>query len=458
VTTAAAPDRPGAPAWHALEVDAVLAELEVDPARGLDGGEVERRRAEHGPNRLTEASATAWWVTLLDQFRSPLIYILMLAGLLTILLGEFIDAGVIAAVLILNASIGFVQERKAEASVQALMQLVSPAAHVIRDGREQTIGSERVVPGDVVLLESGVRIPADLRLVSTSSLQVDESLLTGESVPAEKRVAALPTIIALADRVNLAFSGTIVSSGRARAVVIETGERTELGRIAEQIREMEERESPLQERMRHFAHIIGAIVAFSAGLTFLLGLALGEDASEMLLVAAALAVAAIPEGLPVVLTVALALGVRRMAQRNAIIRRLSAVETLGSTTLIGSDKTGTLTENRMTVTEMWVAGSRHDLEDPDVPQSPRDADPVDPPGPDAGPARPGAPGRGPRERSPAAPHRRRARRRRRPHRDGVPRRRRAARIRHRPVPGRLGRGRRDPVRVGSPLRRELPGP
>jgi magnesium-transporting ATPase (P-type) len=383
VATAAPPDRTGAPAWHALEVDAVLAELDVDPARGLDGDEVERRRAEHGPNRLTEASATAWWVTLLGQFRSPLIYLLLLAGLLTLALGEHIDAMVIAAVLALNASIGFVQERKAEASVLALMQLVSPTAHVVRDGTDAEVDSVDLVPGDVVLLESGVKVPADARLVSVSSLQIDESLLTGESVPVEKGTEAVGEHEVLGDQRGVVFSGSTVTSGRARAVVVATGERTELGQIAEEVREGEDLESPLQERMRRFAHIVGAIIAVSAALTFALGMALDHDADEMLLVAAALAVAAIPEGLPVVLTVALALGVRRMAQRNAIVRRLSAVETLGSTTVIGSDKTGTLTENRMTVRALWVDGEHHGFEE--LPEHPREAEPVDVPGPDADP-------------------------------------------------------------------------
>jgi magnesium-transporting ATPase (P-type) len=371
--------------WHALGPDDALERLDADVGQGLEPDDAARRLAEHGPNQIAAAEAMPWWVTLLGQFRSPLIYILMLAGLLTVALGEYIDAGVIAAVLGLNASIGFVQERKAEASVRALMQLVSPTARVRRAGAEITVDSSEVVPGDVTLLESGIRVPADLRLVSVTSLQVDESLLTGESVPVEKQLPAVEASAPLADRTNMVFSGTVVARGRAVGVVVSTGDQTELGRIAEQIRETEALQSPLQERMRRFAHIIGAVIIASAVLTFALGLALGEAADEMLLVAAALAVAAIPEGLPVVLTVALALGVRRMARRNAIVRRLSAVETLGSTTLIGSDKTGTLTENRMTIEELWVAGTVVDLGADGTPEDPRQAEPRDPPGPDSAP-------------------------------------------------------------------------
>jgi magnesium-transporting ATPase (P-type) len=371
--------------WHALSPDEVVEHLQVDGDQGLTGDEPRERSARYGPNRLEEAAATPWWVTLLSQFRSPLIYILMLAGLLTIALGEYIDAGVIAAVLVLNASIGFAQERRAEESVRALMQLVSPTARVIRDGHEVTVDSEEVVPGDIVLLESGVRVPADARLLRSWSLEVDESLLTGESVAVEKQTDAVDADASLGDRTNMAFSGATVTRGRGRAVVVATGASTELGQIAEQMRETEELQSPLQERMRRFAHLIGVVIAVSAVLTFALGLLLGEAPGEMLLVSAALAVAAIPEGLPVVLTVALALGVRAMARRNAIIRHLSAVETLGSTTLIGSDKTGTLTENRMTVQEMWVADRLHDFDHLDLPSDPRDAASTEPPEPDADP-------------------------------------------------------------------------
>ncbi|MGY6499783.1 MAG: cation-translocating P-type ATPase [Acidimicrobiales bacterium] len=360
--------------WHTMRVDEVSERLGTDADEGLESGEASTRLERHGPNVLREADATPWYVTLASQFRSPLIYILMLAAVLTIALDEYFDASVIAAVLVLNASIGFVQERKAEESVRALMQLISPTASVVRAGRTTTIDSTDLVPGDVVLLESGVRVPADLRLASVSSLRVDESLLTGESVPVEKSTTPVDQQSPLGDRLGMAFSGSIVASGRGRGLVVGTAIDTELGRIAEEIRQTELVESPLQERMRRFAHIIGVVIGVSTVLTFALGLWLGEEVGEMLLVSAALAVAAIPEGLPVVLTVALALGVRRMARRNAIIRRLAAVETLGSTTLIGSDKTGTLTQNRMTVNELWAGGVLHHSDELDLPPA-HEADP-----------------------------------------------------------------------------------
>ncbi len=370
-------------AWYAMTAEQVLEQLGADPERGLSTEDARQRFEQHGPNELGGDEGTPWWKTLLDQFRSPLIYILIIAAVVTALLGDWIDTGAIAAVLILNATIGFVQERRAEAAVRSLMEMVSPTADVLRDGAEVEIDSDQVVPGDIVLLGSGQRVPADIRLVSATSVQLDESLLTGESVPVHKETQPVDEDTPLADRTSMGFNGSIVASGRARGVVVATGERTELGQIAEQVRETEELRSPLQDRMDSFAHIIGAIIAVSVVLTVLLGLALGGTFAEMLSVAAALAVAAVPEGLPVVLTVALALGVRRMADRNAIIRRLPAVETLGSTTLIGSDKTGTLTRNQMSVEQLWSIDDRRVFSDEDLPDDPREAEARGVPGPDA---------------------------------------------------------------------------
>jgi magnesium-transporting ATPase (P-type) len=372
------------PAWHTLPASDVVARF-GGFEHGLSQAEAERRLAEHGPNRLAEAGATPWWVTLLAQFTSPLIFILLMAAALTFVLGEYVDTAVIAAVLLLNASIGLYQERNAERSVLALMQLVSPTARVVREGHEWEVDSAEVVPGDLLVLESGARVPADLRLVSATALRIDESMLTGESVPASKATAPVDRDAGLGDRSCMAFTGSTVASGRARGVAVATGTATELGRISERLEAAEVRATPLQERMDRFAWIIGGIVVVSAALTFLLGLAFGEPPGEVLLVAAALAVAAVPEGLPVVLTVALALGVRRMARRNAIVRRLPAVETLGSTTLIGSDKTGTLTENRMTVQQITTPVGRVSLQDDVVPAEPQDAEPVEVPDPDDGP-------------------------------------------------------------------------
>jgi Ca2+-transporting ATPase len=363
--TTAPPDATGAPpnqahpqttVWHTLEPDAVALRLATS-SDGLMQDEARRRLERDGPNELAEAPPTSALVVLLHQFRSPLIYILLVATLVTLVLEEFIDAGVIAAVLLLNAAIGFSQERRAEQSVRALMRLMAPKARVIREGREWEIEGRDLVAGDVVLLESGARVPADLRLYSTTALRVDESLLTGESLPVTKSTAAFDVPDRpLADRTNLAFMGTVVASGRGRGYVVATAARTELGLIAESIRGEPDTESPLQTRIKRFAHLVGLAVAVSAGLSFLIGIGVGESPAHMFMVAVALAVAAVPEGLPVVVTITLALGVRRMAKRQAIIRRLPAVETLGSTTVIGSDKTGTLTENRMTVREIWSAG------------------------------------------------------------------------------------------------------
>jgi Ca2+-transporting ATPase len=344
------------PVWHAVAADEVAVGLATGP-HGLSRDEARARLARHGLNQLPETPPTSPLVVLLHQFRSPLIYILLAAALVTLILEEFIDAGVIAAVLMLNAIIGFTQERRAEASVRALMRLMAPRARVIRDGREWEVESRELVPGDVVLLESGVRVPADLRLFHTTALRIDESLLTGESLPVTKTTGPLePAERPVADRTNLAYMGAVVASGRGRGYVVATGLRTELGAIAESVRGGIEPETPLQQRMTHFAHVIGVAVAVSATAAFGIGLALGESAASMFMVAVAMAVSAVPEGLPVVFTVTLALGVRRMAKRQAIVRRLPAVETLGSTTVIGSDKTGTLTENRMTVREIRAGG------------------------------------------------------------------------------------------------------
>ncbi len=348
--------------WYALEVEEVERRLSASHA-GLDTAEVRRRRERFGPNRLPEPAQKSDLVILLHQFTSPLIYILLIASGVTFLLGHYVDAAVILAAVLLNALIGFPQERKAERSVRALMHLVAPKARVLRDGHEREVESGELVPGDRVLLESGARVPADLRLAGATGLAIDESMLTGESMPAAKRIRTLAEGTPLGDRANLAFTGTVVTSGRGWGYVVAIGSGTELGAIAGSIEHEPRTETPLQIRMRRFAHVITLAVVVSALLAFGVGVALGERPAEMFLTAVALAVAAIPEGLPVVFTIALAVGVRRMARRKAIVRRLPAVETLGSTTVIGSDKTGTLTENRMTVLALWSGGEERALEE-----------------------------------------------------------------------------------------------
>ncbi len=345
-------------AWHAMDVAEVESRLDSGP-KGLSADEAGRRAEQYGPNQLEEAPPPGIFETLLHQFQSPLIYILLIAAAVTLALQDYIDSAVIAAVLILNAVIGFVQERQAEKAVRALMGLVSPKAHVMREGRKREIESRDLVPGDLVLLESGARVPADIRLAAVTAFSVDESLLTGESTSVGKRTEPVPEKTLAADRKNMVFTGSVVSAGRARGYVVAIGKETVLGQIAEQVRTEEEGQTPLQERMNRFAHVVGLAVLISAAAAFALGLSMGQTVVDMFKVGVALGVAAVPEGLPVVFTITLALGVHRMARRNAVIRRLPAVETLGSTTVIGSDKTGTLTENRMTVQEVFAGGRSH---------------------------------------------------------------------------------------------------
>jgi magnesium-transporting ATPase (P-type) len=357
------------PAWHALEPADALGRL-GSSADGLDEREARRRLDEHGPNELKPDEPPSNFKILLNQFTSPLIYILLVAGVVTVAIGEYVDTGVIAAVLVLNAVVGFIQERKAEESVHALMQLAAPRSVVVRAGRTDEVDARELVPGDVVLLESGTRVPADLRILSATALRIDESLLTGESVPSAKRADPVREKALAADRSSIAHMGSDVTSGRARTVVVATGTLTELGQIAERIRGEPQPETPLQRRMNRFANIIAVAVASAALAAFALGLAVGEPPGAMFMTAVALAVAIVPEGLPVAFTVAMALGVRRMSRRNALIRRLPAVETLGSTDVIGSDKTGTLTQNRMTVRRVWANDAEHDLDAADSEDAP----------------------------------------------------------------------------------------
>ena len=298
-TTVAAAD------WHSIDGDEVARVLESG-GHGLTAADAEARRSRYGPNQLEEEPPTPAWVVFVRQFRSPLIFILLVALVVTLALGEYLDASVIAAVLLLNAVIGSTQERKAEGAVRALMQLVVPHARVVRDGRDVEIDSRDLVPGDVVLLESGARIPADLRLVGVNALQVDESLLTGESVSVTKRVEPVACDAPLSDRTCMAYTGATVTAGRGRGVVVATGPNTELGAIAGLMRSEAVAATPLQLRMDHFAKIIGIVVGSAALVAFLSGVALGEPTEDMFLVAVALAVSAVPEGLPVAATITLA--------------------------------------------------------------------------------------------------------------------------------------------------------
>ncbi|HUF69142.1 MAG TPA: HAD-IC family P-type ATPase [Longimicrobiales bacterium] len=347
--------------WHMLAVEEAKKLLGAGPS-GLTEDEAARRLTEFGRNEVEDERVDPRWVLLLRQFRDPLVYILLIAAAVTIALRHLTDTAVILAVVILNAVIGLIQELRAREAILGLARLSAPRAEVVRDGHIRTIPSAELVPGDLVVLTSGSRIPADLRLESVRDLEVDESALTGESVPARKSVDALTAeSLVPGDRKNIVFAGTVATRGRGRGLVVHTGLATELGRIALTIREVGTTATPLQEKTRRFGHQIGlAVVALSA-IVVVAGLVRGMPPAEIFLAAVALAVSAIPEGLPVVLTVTLAIGVSRMARRNAIIRSLPAVETLGSTTVIGSDKTGTLTKNEMTVRAIWARGERYEV-------------------------------------------------------------------------------------------------
>ncbi|MEN8264461.1 MAG: HAD-IC family P-type ATPase [Nitrospirota bacterium] len=335
--------------WYQLDSKDVFRKLNTSE-KGLTDKEVQDRLIKYGPNKLAEKEKINKLKILLHQFTSPLIYILLLAAIVTFFLREYIDTGVIMAVVLLNAVIGYIQEFKAEESVRALKKMIVPNSRVLRDSREKEVNSVDLVPGDIVFLSSGSRVPADLRLFKTIELKVEEAMLTGESIPAEKIISTIKEDnLTPGDQKNMAFTGTAVVNGRAKGIVVETGQRTVLGQIAEEVREVSVLKTPLQDKLDRFAKLIGFVVIGFSALVFGAGIMLGAKASDMFITAVATAVSAIPEGLPVAVTITMAIGVARMARRNAIVRKLPAVETLGSTTVIGSDKTGTLTRNEMTV-------------------------------------------------------------------------------------------------------------
>lgn len=347
---------PESAAWHQFSAEEALRRLEVSPARGLTAEEARRRREHYGANRVSESARRPAWLRFLTQFHQPLVYILLAAVAVTAFLGEWIDAGVILGVVFVNAVFGFLQEAKAEKAIEALAHIMVSETTVRREGSPQRLHSEDLVPGDVVLLQAGDRVPADLRLLEAKNLQVDESALTGESLPVQKQVETLPGDTILAERTNLAFGGTLVTSGQATAVVWATGDRTETGGIARLISSAEEITTPLTKKIAQFSQYVLWVIVGLASLTFLFGILRGEPPVEMFMAAVAIAVGAIPEGLPAAVTVVLAIGVSRMAKKNAIIRKLPVVETLGSTTVICTDKTGTLTKNQMTVLEVFAGG------------------------------------------------------------------------------------------------------
>ena len=347
--------------WHHLPQDEVLDLLDTDAKQGLDRFEVEDRQRDFGPNELTPRKGKGPLLRFLLQFHQALVYILLVAVVIKLMLGAWVDASVIFGVVLLNSIIGFVQEGKALSALAALARALTTTATVLRAGEKQRIDASELVPGDIVLLASGDKVPADLRLLHGRNLRIDESALTGESVPVEKRTGELAHDAVLAERANMAYSSTLVTYGTGVGVVAATGDGTEIGRISDLIASAEVLATPLTRKIARFSHVLLYAILVLAGLTFAVGLWHGGSAVDMFMAAVAMAVAMIPEGLPAVLTITLAIGVARMAKRNAIIRHLPAVETLGSTTVICSDKTGTLTRNEMTVQRLWAGGAAAEI-------------------------------------------------------------------------------------------------
>jgi len=344
--------------WHHLPIEEVVELLEADPKNGLDMFEVQHRLKRFGANVLTTRHGKTPLQRFLDQFNNPLIIVLLISGAVTIVVKDLLDASVIFGVVFLNAIVGFIQESRAEQAIRALSTAMTTEATVVRGGKSQRIPAAEVVPGDIVLIKAGDKVPADLRLIQTRDLQVDEAALTGESLPVQKKAdELLPPDTVLAERRNMAYASTLVTYGQATGIVIATGDNTEVGRISELIASAQQIETPLTRKLARFSKIVLYAILALAAVTSLIGILRGQPFVDVFIAGVALAVAMIPEGLPVAVTVTLAVGVSRMARRKAILRNLPAVETLGSVTVICSDKTGTLTQNQMTVQTVSANGT-----------------------------------------------------------------------------------------------------
>lgn len=343
--------------WHSISTDETLNQLGSHLEKGLTSEEVEKRLQKFGLNQLEEGKRTTFLQMVIAQLNNFVVILLLVAALISAILGEWVDASAILGIVILNTVMGVVQENRAEQALAALKKLAAPDAHVLRNGHRETVSSTRLVPGDIVFLEAGYFIPADVRLLEAVNLRVEEAALTGESVPVQKNEAILLEKDAtLGDRKNAAFMGTTVAYGRGRGVVIGTGMRTQLGMIASMLQSVENEQTPLQRKLDQLGKTLGWASLAVCGLVLIAGLIQGGNLLEMFMISVSLAIAAVPEGLPAIVTISLALGMREMINRHALIRKLSSVETLGSATVICSDKTGTLTQNEMTVTRIWNDG------------------------------------------------------------------------------------------------------
>jgi magnesium-transporting ATPase (P-type) len=350
------------PAWHALAADEVLRRLSIDPKKGLDTNEVSQRLSKYGSNRLPEGKKQGPFMRFLSQFNNILVYVLLAAGFVKLMVGLWLDAAIILGVVIINALLGFIQEGKAEKALDSIRNMLSADARTLRDGETRMVPSEDLVPGDIVLLESGDRIPADLRLVEVKNLRTEEAALTGESVPIDKTTEATAEKSTVGDREGMAFSGTLVASGRGTGVVVATGADTELGRINQMMAAVSALETPLLRQIKKFGYAITAVIGVVTVIVFAYGRWVrGMEFITIFQAVVSIAVSIIPEGLPALITVTLAIGVQRMAQRHAIIRRLPAVETLGSVSRICSDKTGTLTLMEMMVVSSVTAESTYTI-------------------------------------------------------------------------------------------------
>ncbi|HAG09353.1 MAG TPA: calcium-translocating P-type ATPase, SERCA-type [Desulfotomaculum sp.] len=348
--------------WSSLSSKELAEVLQTDISRGLTEKEARKRQAQFGPNQLTAARQAPVWMVFINQFGDFMVLILLAATIISVFLGEFADAATIMVIVVLNACLGCFQEYRAERSLRALKELTAPMAYVKRNNLEQKIPAQEIVPGDLVFLETGDRVPADIRLIRVTDFEVEEAILTGESIPVKKTTQTLPKAPpSFQDAYNMVYAGTVVTRGRGQGVVVDTGMNTEMGHIATMLQEITIHQTPLQQQLAHTGRILVIFCLGICALLILAGVYRGEPVYQMLLAGVSLAVAAIPEGLPAIVTIVLALGVQRMIRRQAVIRKLPAVETLGCTTVICADKTGTLTQNEMTVCQIALGYERIDV-------------------------------------------------------------------------------------------------